>query len=254
MVGRFHISGQLCRLSVGSVVEHWPWVSLHEASSLTFERLFAEEALRWHRCHVQVSSEAKRCVEDALCVVELFSVGGDCLGPLDSVSSLEPISRPFPGSVLALEHPGLVVVCFEPGRDDRDLVGWFLLLAASGRNGMAPVQAVISLGAVLFTGCSLHVSTDGVGQVGPLIAVDTVNRGRHDGASGCVGALDKHQLHLCRVAYTAILRHMLTVAIHRLGQKCRLGDIIGHGAVFARKAELSRSGTGLSVFHSVVLL
>ena len=233
MVGRFHISGQLGHLPVGSVIEHWRRVSLNEASSLMFERLLAEEALRWHRCHVQVSSESKRRVKDALRVVKLFSVGGDCLGSLDSFSSLEPISRPFPGSVLAVEPPGLVVVSFEPGRDDRDLVGWLLLLAASGRNRMAPVQAVVSLGAVLFTGCSLHVSTDRVGQVGSLIAVDAVNSGRHDGASGRVGALDKHQLHLGWVAYTAILRHMLTVATHRLGQKCRLGDIIGHGAVFA---------------------
>ena len=197
---------------------------------------------------------SKRCVEDALCVVRLFSVGGDCLGSLDSFSSLEPISRPFPGCVLALEHPGLVVVSFEPGRDDRDLVGWFLLLAASGRNRMAPVQAVVSLGAVLFTGCSLHVSTDRVGQVGSLIAVDAVNSGRHDGASGCVGALDKHQLHFCWLAHTAILRHVLAVAVQGLGEKRSLWHIVRHGAVFARQAELARTRACLRIFHGAVLL
>ena len=205
MVGRFHSSAELCRCPMSSVVEPGQRVPLHEASPLMFERLFAEEALRRHRRHVQVSSEPERCIKDALRVVQLFSVGGDRLGSLDAFRGLESVSRPFPGSVLALEHPGLVVVRFEPGCDDGDLVSRFLPLAATGRNGMAPVQAVVSLGAVLFTGCSLHVPTDGVGQVGSLIAVDAVNSGRHDGASGRVGALDKHQLHLGWVADTAIL-------------------------------------------------
>ena len=239
---------------MSSVVEPGQRVPLHEASPLMFERLFAEEALRRHRCHVQVSSESERCIKDALRVVQLFSVRGDRLGSLHAFRGLESVSRPFPGSVLALEHPGLVVVRFEPGCDDGDLVCRFLLLAATGRNGMAPVQTVIPLGAVLFTGRSLHVSAHRVGQVGSLVAVDTVDCRRHDGASGGVGALDKHQLHLCWLAHTAILRHVLAVAVQGLGEKRSLWHIVRHGAVFARQAELPRTRACLRIFHGAVLL